>query len=68
MARWQEGNVGKCGIWGSITAREKYEEGFVYGTSFCGPSVIVVFLRYSTKEWNIKGIDKMRVELVDSAV
>jgi hypothetical protein len=60
-----EGNVGKYARGGSITAHEKCGEGFVYGTSLCGLSVIVMCrmctCRYGTGEGNIKGIDKMQV-------
>jgi hypothetical protein len=56
------GNVGNYFRGRSITAHEKCGEGFVYGTSFCGLSIMVMCCmctcRYIPEEWNI-GIDKM---------
>jgi len=65
------GNVGNYFTGQSITAHEECGEGFVYGTSVCGLSIIVMCgmytCRYIPEEWNI-GIDKRLVGLGDSAV
>ena len=56
------GNVGNYFIGQSIMAHEKCGEGFMYGTSFCGLSIIVMCrictCSYIPEEWSI-GIDRM---------